>query len=435
MDDGSSQARGVPARAGLASTPMHASPVSLASVGSRSPTHRQAPSPARQLQAGTAKPPPPSHAARSPPICVCSAARFGANAQEIKPPRPGQFARESTGRQAGRLTNHRRCHGGRVLVNRHPARCNLIQFACRLDVRSFTGGERRVVPSMAEGLLRWWLSARQRWHRRRRRGRRTAPRLVMWGGEARVAEPGKLAGEIMVEHAGRVVCRADAFTIGRPVPVLDIEDRLEPGVTYLVVPVDRLPCAATDGLLTAASLAALSSHSSASGNGKASSSSSAPGRRRKSGRSPFEYVKDEDGRTVIRVTEEFIVRAVAGSGGGGGGGYGALCSTPELRKHYEQLVGAARGRAWSPGLETIKERKGRRLVDVVSPGRLSPVRLLGIDKGYIKLLDQAINKDQTMSCVSSSPLRRPQALFNLPTFTPWPPAGTVVAPATHDAHA
>nr|CAB3455211.1 unnamed protein product [Digitaria exilis] len=229
---------------------------------------------------------------------------------------------------------------------------------------------------MAEGLLRWWLSARQRWHRRRRRGRRTAPRLVMWGGEARVAEPGKLAGEIMVEHAGRVVCRADAFTIGRPVPVLDIEDRLEPGVTYLVVPVDRLPCAATDGLLTAASLAALSSHSSASGNGKASSSSSAPGRRRKSGRSPFEYVKDEDGRTVIRVTEEFIVRAVAGSGGGGGGG------TPELRKHYEQLVGAARGRAWSPGLETIKERKGRRLVDVVSPGRLSPVRLLGIDKGY-----------------------------------------------------
>nr|CAB3458857.1 unnamed protein product [Digitaria exilis] len=237
---------------------------------------------------------------------------------------------------------------------------------------------------MAEGLLRWWLSARQRWHRRRRRGRRTAPRLVMWGGEARCAEPGKLAGEIMVEHAGRVVCRADAFTIGRPVPVLDIEDRLEPGVTYLVVPVDRLPCAATDGLVTAASLAALSSHSSASGNGKASSSSApAAAALAGSGRSPFEYVKDEDGRTVIRVTEEFIVRAVAGGGGGGGGGgYGALCSTPELRKHYEQLVGAARGRAWSPGLDTIKERKGRRLVDVVSPGRLSPVRLLGIDKGH-----------------------------------------------------
>ncbi|CAN6200123.1 unnamed protein product [Urochloa humidicola] len=226
---------------------------------------------------------------------------------------------------------------------------------------------------MADGLLRWWLCVR-RW--RRRRGSRRAARLVLWGGEARAAEPGKAAGEVMVEHPGRVVCRADAFRIGRPVPVLDIEDRLEAGRTYLVVPVDRLPCG---GVLTAASLAALSH---GGGGGKPGTSASLAG----GGRSPFEYVKDEDGRTVIRVTEEFIVRAVAGGGkptrGGGGGGEdgcgGALCSTPELRKHYEQLV---RVRAWSPRLDTIKERKGRRLADVVSPGRLSPVRLLGMDKG------------------------------------------------------
>jgi hypothetical protein len=201
----------------------------------------------------------------------------------------------------------------------------------------------------------------------------------------------------MVEHAGRVVvCRADGFRIGRPAPVLDIEDRLEAGRTYLVVPVDRLPCGG-GGVLTAASLAALSSH----GGGKSSSSSSAPAAASLvagGARSPFEYAKGEDGRTVIRVTEEFIVRA-AGTGGGKGGrqrcggrdrddgddddadGCGALCSTPELRKHYEQLVGAARGRAWSPQLDTIKERKGRRLADVISPGRLSPVRLLGMDKG------------------------------------------------------
>ncbi|CAN6219801.1 unnamed protein product [Urochloa humidicola] len=229
---------------------------------------------------------------------------------------------------------------------------------------------------MADGLLRWWLCVR-RW--RRRRGSRRAARLVLWGGEARAAEPGKAAGEVMLEHPGRVVCRADAFRIGRPVPVLDIEDRLEAGRRYLVVPVERLPCG---GVLTAASLAALSH---GGGGGKPGTSASLAG----GGRSPFEYVKDEDGRTVIRVTEEFIVRAVAGGGkptrGGGGGGEdgcgGALCSTPELRKHYEQLVGAARVRAWSPRLDTIKERKGRRLADVVSPGRLSPVRLLGMDKG------------------------------------------------------
>ena len=121
--------------------------------------------------------------------------------------------------------------------------------------------------------------------------------------------------------------------------------------------------------------------------GKSSSSAAAPTTSLAgSARSPFEYVKDEDGRTVIRVTEEFIVRAVTGGGkprdrdADAAGGCGELCSTPELRKHYEQLVGAARGRPWSPRLDTIKERKGRRLVDVVSPGRLSPVRLLGMDK-------------------------------------------------------
>jgi hypothetical protein len=52
---------------------------------------------------------------------------------------------------------------------------------------------------------------------------------------------------------------------------------------------------------------------------------------------------------VISVTQEFIVKAVTGSRAGGGRGddeeSGApICSTPELRKHYEQLVGAARDR-------------------------------------------------------------------------------------------
>ncbi|KAJ1292244.1 hypothetical protein BS78_02G377400 [Paspalum vaginatum] len=207
---------------------------------------------------------------------------------------------------------------------------------------------------MACGVLRW-LCARRRWRRPR------AARLVLWGGEARAAEPGTAAGEVMMEHAGRVVCRADAFRVGRPAPVLAVDDALEAGRTYLVVPVDRVPCGGQDGVVTAASLAALS-HGA--------------------GRSPFRYGKDEGGRTVVSVAEEFVVRAVAGGGGGrDGAGCGALCSTPELRKHYDQLVGTARGRPWSPGLDTIKERsRGRRLADVVvvSPGRLSPVRLLGM---------------------------------------------------------
>ncbi|CAM0873236.1 unnamed protein product [Alopecurus aequalis] len=216
--------------------------------------------------------------------------------------------------------------------------------------------------------------------------RRRTARLVLWGGEERVAKHGRQAGQVMLDFAGTVVCRADGFYIGRPAPVLAIEDRLVAGATYFVLPVDRLPQGYD--AVTAASLAALSYDRA----GPGGSIAGGP-------KSPFEYVKGDDGRTVIKVTPEFIVKAItarpgscvstdgeaeAGGDGEGGACGGALCSTPELRKHYEQLVGAGRGRPYSPRLDTIKERKGRRLMPVsVSPGRLSPVavRLLGLAKG------------------------------------------------------
>jgi hypothetical protein len=91
---------------------------------------------------------------------------------------------------------------------------------------------------------------------------------------------------------------------------------------------------------------------------------------------------------VISVTEEFIVRSVTGRRSPAGDraddeeNGAPICSTPELRKHYEQLVGAARDRPWSPQLETIEERKARRMVDVViSPRTMSPARLLGFGQG------------------------------------------------------
>uniref|UniRef100_A0A0D9X2G0 Uncharacterized protein n=1 Tax=Leersia perrieri TaxID=77586 RepID=A0A0D9X2G0_9ORYZ len=217
----------------------------------------------------------------------------------------------------------------------------------------------------------------------------------MWGGERRATAAGRMAGEVMMEHGGGggggggalVVCRADGFRIGRPPPVLAIEDRLDAGATYLLIPVDRLP----HDVLTAASLAALTYDRATAAAAGGGGGGGIPLLTGAGGRSPFEYVKEEGGRTVIKVTEEFIVKAITGrrppaaSGGEGNGdaAAAALCSTPELRKHYEQLVGAARGRpAWSPRLETIKEKNRRRVVDVVvSPGRLSPVRLLGLDKG------------------------------------------------------
>ncbi|KAI4966176.1 hypothetical protein ZWY2020_042143 [Hordeum vulgare] len=208
-----------------------------------------------------------------------------------------------------------------------------------------------------------------------RRGR--AARLVLWGGEARAAKRGTQAGQVMLDFAGTVVAprrrvlhqpaRAGAGHRGPP----------RRGTTYLVLPVDRLPQGYD--AVTAASLAALSYDKA----GPAGSIAGDPGPVRvRQGRRRPEGDQGHPGFLVKAVTARPGCESGAEVDGEGACG-GALCSTPELRKHYEQLVGSGRGRAWSPRLDTIKERKGRRLVAAVSPGRMSPVavRLLGLGKG------------------------------------------------------
>lgn len=185
-------------------------------------------------------------------------------------------------------------------------------------------------------------------------------KLVFWGGTTKLLTEKQLAGELMFRFPDCVVCHADSFYIGQPVPVLSIDDELRAGETYFVMPVDRFPFNQT---LTAVTLASLS-----------------PGPKKPSlasfNQCPFEYVKGTDGRTLIKVLPEFITKVITAEEGGQscGGDHGALCSTPELKKHYAQLVGS-RERPWSPKLETISESKSK-----LFPGRLSPVRLLGLEK-------------------------------------------------------
>ncbi|PKA67010.1 hypothetical protein AXF42_Ash004501 [Apostasia shenzhenica] len=193
---------------------------------------------------------------------------------------------------------------------------------------------------------------------------RTAARLIFVGGGTRLLFGRELsAGELMFQFPDCVVCHAGSFYIGQPIPALSMDDELLAGETYFVLPADRLPCHST---LTAASLALLSSSSSACPR--------PPLPRLFSTRSgepcPFEYVKGCDGRALIKVLPEFIARIIS-NGGGGGMMSGEICSTPELRKHYEQLVGT-RSQPWSPSLATITEKKGRT--------SSSPSRLLGFDR-------------------------------------------------------
>ena len=189
-----------------------------------------------------------------------------------------------------------------------------------------------------------------------------AARLVFWGGSARMADERRsvTAGDVMAELPDQhLVCAGDSFFIGLPVPALSPCERLVAGRTYFVLPAARFSCGQA---LTAATLAKLSPSSAA----KVPLAGGAA--------SPFEYVTGSDGAPLIRILPEFIEKVITSCGGKcGTAAAEQLCSTPELRKHYMQLVGARAERPWSPGLETISEADKKRRMP-------SPVRLVGLAK-------------------------------------------------------
>ena len=188
-------------------------------------------------------------------------------------------------------------------------------------------------------------------------------KLIFWEGTTRILT-GKsyIAGEIMFEFPDRMVCHADSFFLGHPVPALGIHDELLGGQTYFVLRIDRFAC----GVLSATSLAAFGS-SPCSNNNKAVNPINFGG-----SNSPFEYLKGSNGRVLIKVSPEFITKLVMRGKEIGSGSPSnnvrLLCSTPELQKHYEQLVGS-KEQVWSPTLETISEHKIR----------FSPCRFIGLE--------------------------------------------------------
>ncbi|KAG8068988.1 hypothetical protein GUJ93_ZPchr0005g14853 [Zizania palustris] len=187
-----------------------------------------------------------------------------------------------------------------------------------------------------------------------------AARLVFWGGAAsQSSSSSATAGDVTAELPNHLVCAADSFFIGLPIPALSPGEELLAGQTYFVLPAARFSC---QQALTAMSLASLSPNPA-----KVSLAGGAS--------SPFEYVTGNDGMALIRVLPEFIEKAITCGGASAGGEVSPdqICSTPELRKDYMQLVGARQQRPWSPGLETISEAGKRRRMP-------SPVRLVALAK-------------------------------------------------------
>ncbi|KAL9455043.1 hypothetical protein AB3S75_010447 [Citrus x aurantiifolia] len=171
-------------------------------------------------------------------------------------------------------------------------------------------------------------------------------KLIFWEGNTRILNGKHIAGEIMFDSPDKMVCHADSFFIGHPIPALAIDDELIP---------NKKAKAAT-ATATAAAAAPINFGET----------------------SPFEYLKGDNGRVLIKVVPEFIIRLInrgkesaLGNNCDNASGDHFLCSTPELKKHYDQLVGS-RDQVWSPKLETISEHKNNNI-------RFSPCRFIGLE--------------------------------------------------------
>lgn len=156
-------------------------------------------------------------------------------------------------------------------------------------------------------------------------------KLIFYGGKTRVVSAGKaLAGKIMFEFPDHMVCHADSFFIGHPIPVLAIDDELITGETYFVLPLDCF----TSNVLSASSLATLRRSFSCGSKPAAVNFKDFP----------FEHVKGTNGKVLIKVRPEFIIKLITRDQETGdedscslSPSHGFLCSTPELKKHYDQL--------------------------------------------------------------------------------------------------
>ncbi|CAH8319741.1 unnamed protein product [Eruca vesicaria subsp. sativa] len=176
-----------------------------------------------------------------------------------------------------------------------------------------------------------------------------------------------IAGEIMFEFPDQIVCHADSFFIGRPVPSLAMDDYLLPGQTYFILPIERFAYR----ILTTSCLSIFNSNNldeNVRSTNPPTLNFTAP-----SSPPPFEYSKGLNGKVVIKVSPVFIMSLICKNRKISKEetviDCGEICNSPELKKQYDQLVGT-REHIWSPKLQTISEHEIR----------VSPLRFLGITR-------------------------------------------------------
>ncbi|KAG8365766.1 hypothetical protein BUALT_Bualt17G0006000 [Buddleja alternifolia] len=172
---------------------------------------------------------------------------------------------------------------------------------------------------------------------KRRHGRSTSLiKLVKSDGGVETYDRPIKAWELMEEFPKHMVCRSDCFYIGQKTPALSQHDRLQPGHNYFLLPANFFQ----SDLSFATVLRCRSAFS---------------------GRSSFEVEKTPSGSLRIKVFEDVLFQQQQVEATTSEKSIIRVCTTPQLRKDYEQLVGRQRMHHWKPKLDTIAEKKNKKI--------------------------------------------------------------------------
>ncbi|GMI67148.1 hypothetical protein like AT1G28190 [Hibiscus trionum] len=187
-------------------------------------------------------------------------------------------------------------------------------------------------------------------HRRRRRepSRRTL-KVINSDGQVTIYDRAVHVSELLNQFPKHMICRSDSLYIGRKIPPLSMDDKLRLGHNYFLFPQKVFQSALS--FVTIASFAN-ARYSSPRLPNKAAACQ------------PFYVEKSEFGCLRIRVSDEFIRELMEESKTKDGVeescSSSSVCTTPQLQKQYALLVGPS-GRNWKPKLETIREKKKRKV--------------------------------------------------------------------------
>lgn len=147
--------------------------------------------------------------------------------------------------------------------------------------------------------------------------------------------------EVLIDHPDHVLCASSSFRIGTPISALPVQDHLQLGQLYFLIPSQtfhtiRLP---SFGRRIAAAVAP-------------------PAGRKLPRRVPFTVMRNYCGSE--RAYELFGGGKKCGNRTTSNLNSNRLCDTPDLKKAYLNLMGA-RCRDWKPALQTIGEAASLRV--------------------------------------------------------------------------